>query len=240
MKKTIFVVSDVHGYFSIMKQALDEAGFRPNDPQHLLLCLGDVIDRGNQNKQVVTYFERLQNCVLIRGNHETMLQKLLYTGKVEPHHRINGTVNTLEDFFGKYAFNLADETLDFSGKTRVVDRLCDFIYDTVRYYETKNFVFVHGWLPSGCKDASQLPSYCDSTWDEASKKKWIHHYKGEPPLNFKTLVVGHVPTFYASAVDPRWSKDCSNIYYGQGMIAIDAGTHDTKRVNLLVIEDELI
>lgn len=30
----IFVVSDVHGYYDIMKKALDDVGFDPQNPQH--------------------------------------------------------------------------------------------------------------------------------------------------------------------------------------------------------------
>lgn len=238
--KKIFVISDVHGYYSLMKEALDKAGFEKDNENHLLVCCGDYFDRGEENKEVLKFFERLKNCVMLRGNHEDMLLKLLYTGRVESHHRINGTINTLDDFFGKYVFDLSDGTLDFSGKTRTVDRICEFIEETVNYFETENYVFVHGWLPSGYEKSDALKAVSDSQWEKARKSKWHLNYKGEAPLKNKTLICGHVPTFYGWEVDPSRSKDCADIFYGNGLIAIDAGTHDTKKVNVLVIEDNLI
>lgn len=99
--KKLFVVSDVHGHCSLLKEALKEAGFDHNNADHLLVCCGDYFDRGNENVQVLQFFERLQHKVLLRGNHEDMLLKLLQTGRLLPHHYINGTFSTLKNFFWK-------------------------------------------------------------------------------------------------------------------------------------------
>ena len=106
MKRTLFVVSDIHGHYTLLKNALDKAGFDKEDPNHLLVCCGDYFDRGSENVAVLKFFERLKHCVLLRGNHEDMLLKLLYTGKVLPHHYINGTMQTMTDFFGKFRFSV--------------------------------------------------------------------------------------------------------------------------------------
>ena len=115
----------------------------------LLICCGDYFDRGDENMEVLKFFERVKNKVLLRGNHEDMLLKLLQTGKLLPHHYINGTISTLRNIFGKYSIDPVNDTIDFSGKTRIIDRICEFIEKTVDYYETENYVFVHGWLPEG-------------------------------------------------------------------------------------------
>ena len=52
----------------------------------------------------------------------------------------------------------------------------------------------------------------------------------------KTVVCGHVPTLHAWKVDPNWEKDRADIFYGNGLIAIDAGTADTGQINVLVLE----
>ena len=77
----LFVVSDIHGHYSIMVEALKKAGFDRNDPTHILICCGDYFDRGRENAQVLSFFERLERKILLRGNHEDMLLKLLQTGK---------------------------------------------------------------------------------------------------------------------------------------------------------------
>lgn len=240
IKRKIFVVSDIHGNYSLLKKALDKVGFDKDDDNHLLVCCGDYFDRGHENVEVLKFFERLKHSVLLRGNHEDMLLKLLETGKVLPHNYINGTLQTLTDFFGKFSIDPVDDTIDFSGKTRTIDRLCEFINETDNYFETENYVFVHGWLPENCNSQEARVKASDQLWEKARWEKWIDKYNGERPLVNKTLVCGHMPVFYADKFDISRSQECVDIFYGEGIIAIDAGTCSSKQVNVLVIEDELI
>ena len=239
-KRKLFVVSDIHGHYTILKNALDKAGFDKNNEEHLLVCCGDYFDRGHENVEVLKFFERLKHKVLIRGNHEDLLLKLLESGKVLPHNYINGTLQTLVDFFGKFSINPVDDTIDFSGKTRTVDRMCEFINETENYFETKNYVFVHGWIPENCKSQEERIKASDELWEKARWKKWNENYNGESPVINKTLVCGHVPVFWAISLDPTRTERCTDIFYGNGVIMIDAGTYDSKHINVLVIEDELI
>lgn len=238
-KKKLFVVSDVHGHYTLLKEALDKVGFEPENEEHLLISCGDYFDRGDENYEVLKYFERLKHKVLLRGNHEDLLLKLLCTGQVLPHHYINGTMKTLENFFGKYAIDPVTDRIDFSGKTRMVDRACEFIEETVNYYETKNYVFVHGWLTVQGDTAEGRLHSTDESWADARWKKWTEMYTGERPLLDKTLVCGHMPTFYVNRFDPAWPENCGDIFYGNGLIAIDAGTKDSQQINVLVMEDEV-
>ena len=237
-QKKLFVVSDVHGHYTILKEALDRAGFDKDNEDHLLICCGDYFDRGNENVEVLRFFERVKNKVLLRGNHEDMLLKLLQTGKLQQHHYINGTMRTLESFFGKYSIDPVDDTIDFSGKTRITDRICEFIEETVDYYETEHHVFVHGWLPENALTPEARKAASPEAWEKARWVRWNEQYVGLSPLADKTLVCGHVPTFYANALDPSRSKNCCDIFHGNGLIAIDAGTADTQQVNVLILENE--
>lgn len=239
-KKKLFVVSDIHGHYTLLKEALNKSGFDNYNPEHLLICCGDYFDRGKENLEVLKFFERLNHKVLLRGNHEDLLLKLLQTGKVLPHNYINGTMITLENFLGKYSINPIDDTIDFSGKTRIVDRVCEFINETMNYFETENYVFVHGWLPENIKTSQELSTVTDSLWEKARWTKWTEKYDCLKPLEDKTLICGHVPTFYATKFDKNRDKNDFGIFHGNGIIAIDAGTFDTKQVNVLVLEDNLL
>lgn len=232
--KKLFVVSDIHGHCTLLREALDRAGFDRNDPAHLLICCGDYFDRGSENVEVLRFFEGLTHRVLLRGNHEDLLLKLLRTGRLQPHHYINGTLRTLENFFGKYAIDPADDTIDLSGRSRIVDRLCEFIEGTVDYYETEDYVFVHGWVPEKALTPQARQKAGREAWEKARWVKWTERYTGQSPLPDKTLVVGHMPTFYARSQED-WKANC-DIFHGNGLIAVDAGTADTKRVNVLVID----
>lgn len=236
--KTLFVVSDVHGHYTILKEALDRAGFDKDNEAHLLICCGDYFDRGNENVEVLQFFERLKNKVLLRGNHEDMLLKLMQTGKLLPHHYINGTMRTLENFFGKYAIDPVDDTIDFSGKTRITDRICEFIEETVDYYETEEYVFVHGWLPEHALTPEARQKASPEAWAKARWVRWDQQYVGQRPLADKILVCGHVPTWYAGGFAPNRDKKDASIFRGNGILAIDAGTADSKQVNVLVLENE--
>ena len=234
--KKLFVVSDVHGHCTLLKEALERAGFEKQDPNHLLICCGDYFDRGDENMEVLRFFEGLPRKVLLRGNHEDMLLRLLQTGKLLPHHRINGTMNTLRSIFGKYFVEPVDDTIDFSGRTRVTNRLCAFIEETVDYYETEHHVFIHGWLPEHGHTPEGRRKADSEAWAKARCLRWDRQYRGQRPLEDKVLVCGHVPTFYANDLDPGRGEHCADIFYGNGLIAIDAGTADTKQINVLVLE----
>ena len=117
LKKKLFVVSDIHGHCTLLKEALKNAGFDSENEAHLLICLGDYFDRGDENKEVLKFFERLKHKVLLMGNHEELLLKLLETGKLLPHNYINGTVKTLENFFGKYFVDPVDDTIAEESRT---------------------------------------------------------------------------------------------------------------------------
>lgn len=238
--KNLFVVSDIHGHYTLLKESLDKVGFDNENENHILICCGDYFDRGNENFEVLKFFERFKHKILLRGNHEDLLLKLLQTGKVLPHNYINGTLITLENFFGKYSIDPADDTICFSGKSRMIDRVCAFIEETVNYFETDKYVFVHGWLPEKAETPVARQKVSNEDWEKARWTKWTEKYNGEKVLSDKTLICGHVPTFYANKFDDTRQKDCSDIFFGNGLVAIDAGTYDSKQINVLVLEDRLI
>ena len=52
-----FVTSDVHGYYDEMKNALDNAGFDPENEEHWIVVCGDLWDRGSQPVEVMRYLQ---------------------------------------------------------------------------------------------------------------------------------------------------------------------------------------
>ena len=90
-------MSDIHGHYTLLKEALDQAGFEKNNDEHLLICCCDCFDR---------------------GNHEDMLMEIMEKCCLKEHNFWNGTVQTIEDFFGKNVLDYGSFNLDFSGKTR--------------------------------------------------------------------------------------------------------------------------
>lgn len=222
----IFAVSDIHGHAGLLKKALTDAGYDPTDTDHLLVCCGDLFDRGTENFEVLKFFERTERKVLIKGNHEERFLEILNTGRLGQHDFTNGTVVSLREFFGKYSVMSWLDPVDYSGKTGMVDRLCDFIGEMKDYYETEHYVFVHGWLPNeGGSVISNWRQASEQQWSNARWTWWIKGCKMPGNIEQKTIVCGHYPTYD------------SGIYHGDGFIAVDAGTYTNKKVNVLILED---
>ena len=66
----VFIIGDLDGHFSHFQIALNNAGFKPN--QDTLICLGDVIDRGSDNLQILEFLKEI-DAYMVLGNHEHMM-----------------------------------------------------------------------------------------------------------------------------------------------------------------------
>ena len=256
----LFCVSDLHSFFTPFKRALDAKGFEPNNPEHLLICCGDVFDRGSESVEIFKYLNSLTNVVLIRGNHEDMLEELLDRGYGKNYDISNGTVNTVVDL------------VDYTGeKTKSTIECCDavkklitpFFNKYVNYFETKNYIFVHGWIPVTVND--KLPVYYANNRDFTYNKNWRNSnaqeweqarwlngikmaYEGFIVPN-KTVVCGHWHCSYGhmlqSVSTDTWITEFGEDaiwepYESEGIIAIDRCTAYTGAVNVLVLEDDLL
>lgn len=235
----LFVVGDVHGFYDELKQALNDAGFDPNNKEHFLISCGDHLDRGRQPQEVIDYLMSLERKVLIRGNHESLFMDCIKRGYPYGYDWANGTAQSIID--------LAPEVYTFPDACKVAyNKTKDFIFSMADYFETENYIFVHSWVPLN-KDETAI----DSNWRNASASAWESARWGNPYelaesgfLPDKTLVFGHFHTSYPRAKyegKPEWEYGADfSIYYGDGYIAIDACTAYTHKINVLVIEDNFL
>ena len=91
-----FVVSDIHSFYSELKKALDIAGFNKRNKDHILIVCGDIFDRGPDTLSVYKFLTSIpkKRCILIKGNHELLYEKLLEKRFPEGHDFSNHTVDT--------------------------------------------------------------------------------------------------------------------------------------------------
>ena len=137
-KVKIFAVSDIHGCATALMKSLDAAGFEAKNPDHLLVVLGDLFDRGGENRRVLEYLATVKNKIIIRGNHEDILMESLTTGRVGRLQEINGTLVTLAEFFTYYNGEPYLDIVESSGR-RVADMLRTLIDSMYDYYESENY-----------------------------------------------------------------------------------------------------
>ena len=241
--KRLFVVSDIHGHYTILKNALAEAGFDETNDDHILISCGDLFDRGTENRKVYDYIKGIEHKVLICGNHDERLKEILTEKRLnvcDIHSRMH---TTIEELFGI-------GTMDEYGELNIADgdplarELCDFVDGMSDYYETEHYVFVHGWIPTlpRTKPLQPIENWREADaglWHSARYIEWQELHGVNDMLPEKTIVCGHRPTRLACSFDPSRSMGDSSIYYGEKMIAIDAGTASSGRMNVLVIEDNI-
>lgn len=262
----IFVCSDLHSFFTPFKKELDKKGFEPNNPEHLLVVCGDVFDRGPASREMYEYLNNLTNVILVKGNHESLMEEVWKRGHFEKHDINNGTLRTVVDMFEDMVTYDIHDCIKMSQKV-----LEPFFSKFVNYFETENYIFVHGWIP--CEKFTNLdkPWYLqekelkynadwrncnDVEWESA---RWINGinagYINKVLEPGKTIVCGHWHCSYGhyfkalkkalkNGTDIEHEEFDSTAIWkpfkAKGIIAIDRCTAHTNECNVLVLEDELL
>lgn len=254
----LFAVSDLHSYYTEFKRALDEKGFEANNPEHLLVICGDCFDRGFETIALLEYIHSLTNIILIRGNHEDLMERLWDRGYAASHDSRNGTLRTFNAILCKY--DTSAKLINHKDRIALVKEVLEPLFNRmVDYFETKNYVFVHGWIPMKYDVTKKYaeygePTLFDENWREGDWKsaRWFNGMKmarnGIIVPN-KTVICGHWHCSYGHMRDSiktdDWISEFEDDaiwepYYGDGIIAIDRCTAHTGEVNVLVLEDELL
>lgn len=232
-----FVVSDIHGYYDVLVNCLNNSGYNEKNSKHKLIIIGDMIDRGPQSKEVLEYAYRLykeNKAVVILGNHDNFLLEF-FKGNFE---RVlfnfdrNGHKKTFDSLLNREFDREEDfkETrLDLIGK---YSHLYDFLLELPLYFELGDYIFVHGAIDSNLEDW-RIDTVRNFTWN------YMHLME---PLPGKTIVVGHTQAVRVRTKEKnldilyKESPDMFDILYGNGTIHIDGSVMTTKNINVLIIE----
>lgn len=254
-----YVAADLHGFFDPFWAALQEQGFFSDTAAHKLILCGDLFDRGPQAAKLQKFLLELlarDELILIRGNHEDLTLELLrnwHLGSYKKRYHIaNGTVDTVCQLTGAARADLEKKTEEVGRAflhTPYIQTLIPAMRD---YYETSRYIFVHGWIPCGFIPYSPLVAeylYMDG-WRQAEKEQWekarwingMDAAYGGVTEPGKTIVCGHWHCSCGHACyegrggefdqDPDFTP-----YYGKGIIALDACTVHSGRVNCILLED---
>ena len=182
--KTWFVVSDIHGFFVELKNALATAGYQKRNKEHGLIICGDIFDRGPDALAVYNFIQSIPKSrrILIRGNHELLYKELLEKDYPEQHDFSNHTVDTFCQIAYhecQYDFDCSEKYFEYGGLALMYGgeenetiphwkRVRRIVKDHpitkwiesdewINYYELDNYILVHSWVPVGSYDG--LPAY---------------------------------------------------------------------------------
>jgi len=256
-----YVVSDLHGFFQEFMDALNCAGYFEDKEPHKLIILGDFFDRGGEAKKMQQFLlENLDNpdVILVRGNHEDLINEFLYENYrlypilEESHHFRNSTVDTVCQLLDISLDEFKSDIHGYIEKAKRLPLIRYIIPLTRDYYETKNYIFVHGYIPCDVFEYGNKPTDVYKyrpDWREASKTDWTYArwYNGmranHDGVKEKTIVCGH---WHCSFGHCYYEHDGSEFdsdanftpYIADGIIAIDGCIPRSFHCNCVVLEDE--
>ena len=218
----VYAIGDVHGCLSLLLAKLRDIEtdlVRAPCADHLIVCLGDYVDRGASSAdvlQVLVERSASEKFICLQGNHEHIMMQFL-RGHVPLHAWIGmGGQSTLLSYGIKPS---ADRSEDYSAALRaqllaaVPSSHLDFLARLRPMLQVGSCVFVHAGLKPGVELADQRT--LDLLWIRDEFLSW--------PNPFEHLVVhGHTPVHEPEV--------CRN------RINIDTGAYATGRLTCLVLE----
>ena len=171
-----FVVSDIHSFYSELKKALDIAGFNKRNKDHTLIVCGDIFDRGLDTLSVYKFLTSIpkKRCILIKGNHELLYDKLLEKKLPESYDFSNHTVDTFCQIAGYDPEILTPEywcKFDDMPHERIQQAWQEILTEVKQspitawlqsdrwkyWHEIGNYIFVHSFIP--LKNLDCMPAY---------------------------------------------------------------------------------
>lgn len=261
--KKYFVVSDVHGFYNYLIKALDKAGFDENNPDHIFVSCGDLLDRGSQPVQCLQFVNGLpkDRKILICGNHEVLMDEMLKDMCARDHDYHNGTLLTVLDCYTDTGHDInttAGSSFEWFKKWK---EWKNYRKSCINFFETDKYVFVHGWIPCQASDPNPyharnikykyIDDWRNGNWGHAMWINGMYAWSQGVKVLDKTIVCGHWHASFGNSKyhndgvefpndksdDPKDKYANFNPFVDDGIMAIDACTVLSHKVNCVVLEE---
>ena len=233
-----FITSDLHSYFKVLNTELKKQGF--DKDKDTLITLGDNFDRGKESWKMYRFLSTLPNVILVRGNHEDLLEELVNRGFPLDHDFHNGTTRTISDISKHYA----------KMKDLYVYELIHIFKDTSFYnwfkstkwvdkVEFNNLILTHATAPN-----DDFLSWEESRWPNPYYNRvkdkilicghWFARKGRDYKNNDRTLTIE-----LEELLDTEEGRlEIAKPFIDKDLIMIDACTPLTKKCNVLIYDDE--
>ena len=212
----IFVTSDIHGNIHKFEQMLSTIEYNPEND--LLIILGDLVDRGNNNLDCLKKAMELSEggAIVLKGNHDEMLELCLKD-------IVNDTREFDVDFWCRCNGGLKTLTELQSITPEEAKEYCSFLHDLPLGLTIDNLVFVHAGIDSSKPLQKQHKD--DLLW---IREEFIESKAIEGSL----VIFGHTPTLY---MQDTTDISRSTIWHSKDKIGIDCGAAYGGRLACLEI-----
>lgn len=246
-----FVFSDAHGDYDALTRAVREYGYDPDNENHRLISCGDNFGRAETGKGSRGVFAYLTSPahknrpICLMGNHELILQDILFRRSLSLVDISNGEHRTVSSFIGKEVDEVTVYDLDDLSRSDLMSWLLSRPY----YFETEKYIFLHGFLPF---DYEKLRFTTDGL-SEVGEQAWRAACWAKTPLMIarfaqdyphglnKTIVFGHWDNFSlresfgagtgGGSGDSIWRNETL------GLCGLDCCTAVGHRIEMLTVED---
>ena len=159
-----YIIGDIHGCFETLSNLI--ARIKASDTNPSFVFIGDYVDRGLRSKEVIEFLlnlEKQHSCVFLRGNHDDVVNWIIYEeantppsewvagpptlSKVVDWWCYNGFITTLES----YGVELKDGDLfDIIGlkfREQIPEEHKEFFSRCKMFWENETHFACHAFLP---------------------------------------------------------------------------------------------
>lgn len=237
MEKRTLVIGDIHGAFKALKQCLERCNFNPETDT--LITLGDVVDVYPDVIECIDLLTSLPNKILLWGNHEKDVEKMLRTQVVDAFHISNGGTASLHAYAGD---NFEDASFEdttakqfFVPNSPLVKRHLTDYYNKLCHYhvDNNNRLFVHaGVIIDKPVELQNSPQQLDMMlWDREMFELTLEDTSEPLQFIYKEIFIGHTPTSVFGKYEPMhvcevWNMD-TGVKAGHKLSIMDV---DTKEI----------
>ena len=168
----IYAIGDIHGCLHALETIWNALKISTTDQ---VILLGDYIDRGPDSPGVIDWIiekRELYPIIALKGNHDIyMLRSHNDPALFKKWMRFGGDI-TLKS----YQINDYEKWYE-----QVPNKHFEFLEDTLPYYETEHFIFVHAGLDPGIELSAQ----------NEKALFWNKYYIPQKYAENKTVICGH-------------------------------------------------
>ena len=152
----IWAIGDIHGCYNEMVKLVHKCMQNGMNPvEDTVVFLGDYIDRGPDSakviNQLIKWKKKYPHWVFIYGNHEDLFRDWIYGARQygEGIWLGNGGNTTWESYGGNFG-RMDNDEFEAPKRPEFLQEHLDFLFkETVYFYETEDYFFVHGGVLPG-------------------------------------------------------------------------------------------
>ena len=260
---TIYALSDIHGHYDALCEALD--GMDLSDDNNTLVLLGDYVDRGSDSLRVIEKVMRLQldfpkRVIALRGNHDDEFCEWVNartdSGFARAWRIVDKEFATTRSFLSEEDWNKTEHLLKLgkiedayqfaAGKIADQHRaIISWLSALPYFYETETQIFVHAGV-------LEFSDYCECDDDmtpvvDGDDFEMEYYWRtGTPPEMFTTLrlqnyghafykdvICGHTPTSFVTGNDDF----CGVAFDGASHYYVDGGVSFSGVIPVLAYDE---